>query len=241
MFGLYCCNILHYRDFFYLLLHILSKPVGICLNYEKVTLFVKPISDFVVLLCKLRVDVLFRFDLFLVLLDLAQFFLHLLIVIFQKTLLECLNSIFKSFQLGKDSSFSCKDFCLLNIIFGNSFFEQSLCLFDLLKCSFVILQLYVCCCLVVIVKRLVGIEFNCLLIEVQSFIEIFLLKKVISFILQILSGIFNLHLLRFLLFCFGWRWGRCIVFFFLLLRLTWLLCEFLLIELFCKVFKIIWT
>lgn len=73
--------------------------MGIYLNRQSYTLFVESISDLIMLFGKFGVDVLFGLLILLLLFDFVELVLDLLVAIFQETLLEGLNSFFKSLKL----------------------------------------------------------------------------------------------------------------------------------------------
>jgi hypothetical protein len=118
---------------------------------------------------------------------------------------------------------------------------------DFLQSCIILLKLNICSCFVVVVKRLVRVKPDCLVIEIESFIEILLLECFISLVFSIFGRVFNIHLLRLLFFLFGRR-GRSSMFtlvlvrvgmFLLLFCLGLWLAKFLFLELFCEVLNVI--
>jgi len=119
---------------------------------------------------------------------------------------------------------------------------------DFLQGCLILFEFDVSGSFIVVVKWFVGVNFDCLIVEIECFIEILLLECLISLVFYVFGGIFNIHLLWLLLFLFGRRRRRSTIISFLLVGLflfllfLWLwLAKFLFLELLGEVLNIVRT
>lgn len=140
--------------------------------------------------------------------EFVEFITNFRVVLLKQTPLESFDGLCIAFHLRVDGSFASKYFCLLDIILDDAFLEELFSLCDFGQGSFIVLQLDVSSSLVVVVEGLIGVQLYCFLIEVDGFVEVFLLECFISLVFHVFSGVFNIHLFRFLLFLFRRRGRR---------------------------------
>lgn len=204
----------------------------------------------VVLFGQFRVDVVLGVFVLLSLFDLGEFVTDFRVVFFKQALLEGLDGLSIAFLFGVDGSFAGEYFGLLDIVLCDAFLEELFGLCDLSQGGIVIFEFDIGSGLVVVVEGLTGIKLHCFLVEIDGFVEIFLLEGFISLVLHVLSRVFDIHLLGLLLFLLG-RGGRRVRVFCLMLMgvgmivflfLLWLrLAKFLFLELLGQILNIIGT
>lgn len=132
-------------------------------------------------------------------------------MIFNQTLIVSLYCFIEFVLLLKDRCFPRQYLCFFYIIFSNTFFEQFLGFCDFRKCSIVFFELDISCGLIIVIKRLIWINFDSLVVQIKSVIELFFLKKLISFVFRIFGRILLFHFLIFWFFLFFRLWFRMFV------------------------------
>lgn len=197
----------------------------------------------VVLLRELGIDVLLGLLLLAQLLDLEQLVPHLLDVVLDEALLERLHRLAVALQLGQHGALARQHLGLLHVVLGDALLEELLRAGDLLQGELVVLELDVGRGLVVVVKRLVGVQLDRLLVEVERIVEVLLLELLISLVLALLRRVLHVHLLWLRLLFLGWRRGRVFLLLGLLrLRLgLGLACIELVLELLGEVLDVLGT